>query len=182
MTTTAQNPVSIIEHDLYPQSVVCVSECEGSKNIVNEGDLVFWDGANYTVRSLLEIADVESGKGNHHSKGFMGVALGSNYVEVFGNEEPRPEIAVGARMCIYVYGTAGDHYKPFDFVTFHTDAQHVTNSGATEANAVGVVIIDPPATARGQEATPVPEEIEGVGTETRLRIQLLPKHIVGAKI
>lgn len=176
MTTTATNPVSVIDHDLYPQSVPVISTVT-----INEGDLVFWDGADYTARPLTEPADVESGKGSLHSKGFMGVALGSNKPEVFGNEEARPEIAVGARMCIYVYSTSGDTYLPFDLVTMHTDAQHVTKSGATEANAVGCVIIDPPATARAEEATPVPESIAG-GAEVRIRIQLLPKHLVGKSI
>lgn len=176
MTTTATNPVSVIDHDLYPQSVPVISNVT-----INEGDLVFWDGANYTARPVTEPADVESGKGSLHSKGFMGVALGSNKPEVYGGEEARPEIGVGARMCIYVYSTAAETYLPFDLVTVGADAQHVIKAGATEANAVGVVIIDPPATARPSEATPVPESITG-GAEVRIRIQLLPKHLVGKSI
>lgn len=174
--TTSQNPISVIDHDRMPQSVVVTTQFT-----INEGDLVFWDGANFSARPLLETADVESGKGSHASKGFLGVALGANQLAVYGGDAPLPQIPVGCKMCIFVNSTAGDTYGHFDLVTLGADAQTVTKVGVTAANAVGAVIIDPPAVARAQQATPTPETVAG-GEGVRIRITLLPKHIVAAAI
>lgn len=176
MTTTNSNPISVIDHDGYPQAVPVITSIT-----IHEGDLVFWDGANYTARPLTEKLDVESGKGSLNSKGFMGVAVGENKPEVYGGDETLPSVPVIAKACIFVNTTATEKYKPFDFVTVGADAQTVTKTGATEANAVGVVILDPPASARAEQATPVPEEVTGAAG-VKIRIQLLPKHIVGKSI
>jgi len=175
MTTTAQNPVSVIDHDQMPQSVVVTAQFT-----INEGDLVFWDGANFSARPLLEASDVASG-GTHNSKGFLGVALGNNKLEIYGGDEPMPMIPVGCKMCIFANTTAGDTYRHFDLVTIGADAQTVTKVGATEANAVGAIIIDPPAAARPEQATPVSESVAG-GEGVRIRMTLLPKHIVARNI
>lgn len=176
MTTTAQNPVSVIDHDAMPQSVVVTTQFT-----INEGDLVFWDGSNFSARPVAESTDVPASGGTHNSKGLLGVALEGNKPEIYGGEEALPQIAVGCRMCIFVNSTSGDTYRHFDFVTIGADAQTVTKVGATEANAVGAVIIDPPALARAEQATPVSESVAG-GTGVRIRITLLPKHIVAKSI
>jgi hypothetical protein len=173
--TESQNPVSVIDHDNLPQSAVVTTQFT-----VNEGDLLFWDGSNFSARPLVEKTDVAPA-GTHNSTGFMGVALGANKPEVYGGDAALPQVPVGCRMCIFVNSTAGDTYRHFDLVTIGADAQTVTKVGATEANAVGAVIIDPPASARPEQATPVSESVEG-GVGVRIRITLLPKHIVAKNV
>jgi hypothetical protein len=166
--TTAQNPISVIDHETYPQSVVVTSNLT-----INEGDLVYWDNVNYTATPLSSNTQVATY--------FMGVAGGSNQLIVFGNDPPIPAIPVYAKATIFVGTTSGDTYNHYDLVTIGADAQTVTKSGANSANAVGAVIIDPPAAARALQATPTPETIAG-GTGVRIRIVLLPKHFVGAAL
>lgn len=173
--TTSQNPISVIDHDTLPQSVVVTTAFT-----INEGDLVFWDGVNFTARPLLEASDVASG-GTHGSKGFMGAAGGANKVEAYGGDEPLPALPIYARATVFVNTTNAEKYKHFDFVTIGADAQTVTKSGANEANSVGVVILDPPATARPEQATPAPEEVEG-GSGVRIRILILAKHVAAKNV
>jgi hypothetical protein len=109
----------------------------------------------------------------------MGVAVSANKAELYGEEPALSSVGVLSRACIWVNSTVGDIYKPYEYVTVGVDAQTVTKVGATAANAVGVVIVNPPAVARAEEATPKPEQIEGGG---RIRIQLLAKHIPGTAV
>jgi hypothetical protein len=173
--TTAQNPVSVIDHEYLPQSIVVTSNLS-----INEGDLVFWDGVNFTATALTKPGQVASG-GESNSKGLLGVAAGSNQPEVYGGDAALPQIPVLAKATCFFNTTAAEKYNHFDFVTVGADSQTILKSGATEANAVGVIILDPPAEARPSQATPVPEEVEG-GTGVRVRVLLIPKHIAAKSI
>jgi hypothetical protein len=174
--TTGQNPISVIDHDTLPQSLPVLSN-----STINEGDLVFWDSTNMCVRAVTDKLDIEPGKGSLHSAGLLGVAGGSTKPEVYGGDEALSNIPVYAKACVFLNTTAAEKYKHFAFVTVGADAQTVTTVGATEANAVGVVILDPPAAARAEQATPTPEEVEG-GSGVRIRVLLIPKHIAAKNI
>lgn len=173
--TTSQNPISVIDHDQLPQSVPVTTNFS-----INEGDLVFWDGVNFTARPLIEASDVASG-GTHGSKGFMGAAGGANKPEVYGGDEANASIPVYSKAVVFLSTTAAEKYKHFDFVTIGADAQTITKSGANEANSVGVVILDPPATPRPEQATPTPEEVEG-GAGVRIRVLILAKHVAAKSV
>ena len=173
MMTTAQNPVSVIDHDAYPQSVVVTTQFT-----VNEGDMLFWDAVNFSARPVIEPKDAETGKTAHNSEGLMGVALGSNKPEVYGGDEAIPQVPILARATVFFNSTAGQKYKPFEAVTIGADAQTITNAGVTANNRVGFIIIDPPAVARAEQATPVPEEVEGAAG-VRVRVLLEVKHAPG---
>src|ERR1017187_4469641 len=103
-TTSSENPVSIIDHEQYPKAVNV-----NSTYTIHEGDLVYWDGANYSARPLEKSGQVESG-GENNSKGFMGVALSANKPQIYGpeagqsEEPPLSSIQVGCRMTIFLYG------------------------------------------------------------------------------
>jgi hypothetical protein len=168
MATTAQNPVSVLETNRMPQSIVVTSNLT-----INEGDLVYWDSTNFTATALSSNGQVAAN--------FLGVALGSNNPQVYGNDPALVAIPVLVRGCIYVNSTAAETYNHFDDVTVGADAQTVVKSGATSGNRVGFVIIDPPAAPRPFQATPAPETVVGAAG-VRLRIQLEPKHKVALAV
>jgi hypothetical protein len=163
--TTAQNPVSVLEPFQYPQWVVVTSNLT-----INEGDLVYWDATNFTATPLTASTQVATN--------FLGVALGSNQAALYGGDPANVGIPVLAKGCIFVNSTAAETYNHFDDVTVGADPQTVVKAGATTANRVGFVIIDPPATPRASQATPTPEQVVGAAG-VRIKIQLEPKHKVG---
>jgi hypothetical protein len=153
--TTAQEPISVLETHEYPQAVPVTTD-----QIINEGDLVFWDGTHFTATPLTLATQVASG-GANGSLGFMGVALGSAPAQIYGGDPAEPSIPVLAKGLRVPQQHRGETYNHFDAVTIGADAQTVTKSGATSANRVGFVIIDPPSVARALQATPTPETIVG---------------------
>lgn len=166
--TTAQNPVSVVEPNQYPQWVPVTSDLT-----INEGDLVYWDGTNFSATPLTANTDVASK--------FMGVALGSSQSLVYPGDNPYPGVPVLAKATVFLNTTAGETYNPFDDVTVGADSQTITKTGATTGNRVGFVVIDPPSSARPHQATPVPESVAG-GAGVRVRVVLEPKHKVGAAL
>lgn len=176
MTTNYENPVSVIDHDGLPQALPVISSLT-----IHEGDLVCWDGVNFSARAAIEPKDAETGKTAHGSEGLVGVAVGSNKPEVYGGEEALPSVPVLSKATVFLQTTAGQKYKPFEKVTIGADAQTITNSGVTANNLVGYIILDPPAAARAEQATPVPEELEGAAG-VRVRVLLAPKFAPAAVI
>lgn len=179
-TTAYQNPVSVIDHDGMPQAVTCTSEFT-----INEGDLVFWDGVNFTARPCIEPKDVEVGATAHGSKGLIGCAVGANKPEVYGGgetvEPAMTSVPVLCKCVVFLQTTAAQKYKPYEAVTIGADAQTITNVGVTANNRIGFVIVDPPASPRPGQATPVPEELEGAAG-VRARVLLEPKFAPAAII
>lgn len=172
MTTTYENPVSVIDHDGLPQALPVITA-----NTIKEGDLVHWDATNFTARACTEVKDVEVAGGTHGTKGLIGVAVGSNKPEIYGGEGALPSVPVISKATVFLQTTAGEKYKPFDAVKLGADAQTISNAGGpSAAQTVGYVILDPPAEARPEQATPVPEEVEGA-TGLRIRILLSPKFV-----
>lgn len=180
MTTTYENPVSVIDHDGLPQAGVVISSIT-----VHEGDLLAWDEVNFTFRPMLEPTDAEAGKSTGHaawkSGGCAGIAVGSNKPEVYGGEEALPSVPILSKATVFLLTTAAQKYKPFEAVKLGADAQTVSNSGVAAGTTIGYVILDPPATARAEQATPVPEEVEGAAG-VRIRVLLKPTFAPAAAI
>lgn len=159
--TTAQNNQSIPGRVL-PQSLPVTSDIT-----INQGDLVWWDPTNLTLKPLSAASQV--------ANQFVGVASGSSPALLYPGDSPTPALPVETDACVFLYVTNGETYSHFDDVTIGADAQTITKAGATTANRVGFIILDPPSTARAPVATPIGEQVAGV-TGNRIRVQLEPKH------
>ena len=164
---TAANPV------YFPKAIVVSTD-----QTINQGDMVWWDAVNYTLKTLTAANQVASGT----TGGFCGCAAGSNVPAVFPNpaagvpSENLPGIEVQRGGSVYLNLQANDVTDyPFQPVTAAgVDAQTVTKGAATAGNRVGLAIVPAPVTPRGAPgATPLPETVAGGG---RLEVWLEPKY------
>jgi hypothetical protein len=153
--TTAQNATAA--SPTYFPMALCVT----SDQTINQGDMVWWDSVNYTLKPLTAVGQVAIGLG---TGGFCGCAAGTSNPGVYptppsGQSEALPGIVVQRGGSVYLNGTAGDGaYLPFQPVTVGADAQTVSRGGETTADRVGFVLVRPPVSPRGASgATPVPE-------------------------
>lgn len=168
MATTAQNNVDALNRN---QSRVRLPVT--TNLTVNAGDLVYWDGTNYTVTPLTSAGSVASN--------YLGIALQSNAGLIYPGDADAVGVLVLVRGHVWMNTTAAETYNPFDDVTVGADSQTIVKSGATSTNRVGVVVIDPPATPRPNQATPVPETVTGAAG-VRIRVCLEPKHKYAAAV
>lgn len=137
-----------------------------SDQVINQGDLVFWDQTNYTLKPVTVNTQVNNQ--------LVGVCDTGTPVKVYNETGAQRGIVARRRGLFRFLTAAGQTYRPGDSVTVGADAQTVTPAGATTANRVGVVILDPPLVPRPNQATPVPESVTGaVGVE--VTVMLLPQ-------
>lgn len=145
----------------FPGNIVVSSD-----QTINQGDMVWWDGVNFTLKALTTAAQVAVGA----TGGFCGLAAGSNQLNVYPAppaglpSEAFPGIAVQSGGTGFLNLAANDVIDgPFVAVTAGAgDAQTVTRGLASAANRVGVVFVEPPTNARGAPgATPAPETVQG---------------------
>jgi hypothetical protein len=147
----------------FPKATVVTTD-----QTINQNDMVWWDGVNYTLKILTTAAQVAVGT----TGGFCGCAAGSNVPGVYPNpaagvpSENLPGILVqrGGTVGLTLQSNDVVDY-PFQAVTAAgVDAQTVTKGAATSANRVGLVIVPAPVTPRGAPgATPLPESVPGGG-------------------
>lgn len=168
MATTAQNNVDALDRN---QSRVRLPVT--TNLTVNAGDLVYWDGTNYTVTPLTSNSQV--------SGNFLGISLQSNANLIYPGDADQVGVLVLVRGCVWLNTTNGETYNPFDDVTVGADSQTIVKSGASSSNRVGFVVIDPPSTPRPNQATPVPESVSGAAG-VRIRVCLEPKHKYAAAV
>lgn len=166
--TVAQNNVDRLDRN---QSAVRLPVT--SNLTVNAGDLVYWDATNYTVTPLTANSQVASN--------FLGIALQSSAALIYPGDAAQVGVLVCVRGHVWLNTTASETYNPFDDVTVGADSQTIVKSGATSTNRVGFVVIDPPATPRPNQATPVPEQVTGA-SGTKIRVCLEPKHKYAAAV
>lgn len=164
--TTAQNNVDRLNRNYTSRRVVVTTNLT-----VNAGDLVYWDGTNYTITPVTSTGQVT---GN-----FFGVAVQSNAAQIYPGDPDQAGVEVLCRGVVWLNSTSAQTYLPFQAVTVGADSQTVTNSGTNTGNTIGWVWTDPPSTPRPNQATPVPESIAG---GVRIPIQLNPQHVVAAAI
>ena len=148
---------------------------------VNAGDLVFWDGTNYTVTPLTASTQVEASGGTGNSTGFLGMALQANANLIYPGDADQVGVLVLVRGCVWMNTTAAETYDWFDDVTVGADSQTIVKSGASSTNRVGFVVLDAPLTPRPSQATPVPETLLGA-SGVKVRVCLEPKHKYAAAV
>lgn len=133
---------------------------------IRQGDFVIWDPATFSLRPLTLPADV-AGK-------FLGVAEQTSRLTVGFAAENIEAMVVNRGGIFAMDSTAGDTYRTGDLVTVGADSQSVTKVGATTANAVGVVYVQPPSQPRAQQATPIPPSVTGAAGRA-VQVELRPK-------
>lgn len=167
--TTAQNNVDRTNRNQTSRRVVVTTNLT-----VNAGDLVYWDGTNYTITPLTTTGQI--------ANQFFGMALQSNANLVYPGDADQAGVLVLCRGVVLLNSTAGQTYLPFQPVTLGADSQTVSNAGVTTNTTIGWVWTEIPATPRsGPVATPVPET-QGGATQVRIPIQLNPLHVVAAAL
>jgi hypothetical protein len=137
---------------------------------INQGDLVWWDEVNGTLKALTSPNQVAVGA----TGGFCGAANDTTPINIYG-EERLSSLGVTRKGAITLKTTPGEFYKDFQAVTVGADAQTITLVGVTEANRVGFVVVDPPQNPQGAAGgTPVGEKLTGA-EGVRARVWLEPK-------
>jgi len=165
MSTTPQNLDLAVADPRFPKSLPVTTDQK-----INQGDLVYWDSVNGTLKSLDTPAHAEAGAG----KGFCGISEGTTPINVYG-EEFVAALNVTRKGAVKLKTSAGEFYGDFQEVTVGADAQTITLVGVTEANRIGFVITDPPQVAKGAAgSTPVGEKLTGAAG-TYARVWLEPK-------
>lgn len=166
--TTSRNATSRSPYPNLPLALDVTTD----QNI-NEGDMVWWDSVNGTLKPVTVNTQVAVGAG---TGGFAGVATGSNLsggatgtppvypAPAGGTSEQRSGIVVCKAGSVFLFGTPGEFYANYTAVTVGSDAQHVTLVGATNSNRVGWVVTEPPVVAQAAAGgTPLLETIPGTG-------------------
>jgi hypothetical protein len=163
--TSAQNLDLVVADPRLPKSLPVTTD-----QTINQGDLVWWDEVNGTLKPVTNANQVAVGA----TGGFVGIAEGTNKINIFG-EEFVAALQVTRKGAASLATTAGEFYKDGQAVTVGADAQTITLVGVTEANRVGFVITDPPLVAQGAAgSTPVGEKLTGAAG-VRCRVWLEPK-------
>lgn len=166
MTTISRNPSARLFFGEFPMKLPVTTD-----QTIHEGDLVYWDGVNGTLKPLtLSTSVAVAGTAPYYTAGFCGVAGGANNPQVYppepanANSEYLPGLEVVRAGTVFLYCTAGEFYYNMHPVTVGATAQTVTLVGATSANRVGFVMTPLPATAQAAASgTPTPEVITGTG-------------------
>lgn len=168
--TTPTN--TVLANPIYlPRGVVVSTD-----QTINQGDLVWWDATNYTLKPITNATQVAVGA----SGGLIGAAQGTDNPNVYPApaagvpSENLPGIVVQRGGSVRMNSTTGDgSYFPFEPVTIGADAQTITRGGETTANRVGFIMVPAPVSARGAPgATPLPETVAGgQGVELWLEVK-----------
>lgn len=133
---------------------------------INQGDMVFWDAVNGTLKPLTSAGNVQNK--------FCGIANDTNKINIYG-EEFLSSIGVTRKGAVSLKTTPGEFYSDFQEVTVGADAQTITLVGVTSNNRVGFVVIDPPLAPQGAAGgTPIGEKLAGA-EGVRARVWLEPK-------
>lgn len=141
---------------------------------INQGDMVWWDAVNGTLKPLTKRSQVEFVAG---TGGFCGISNDTSAINIYGTEN-LASLGVTRLGAVALKCTAGEFYKDFQEVTINEtgtgDSQTVSLVSVTSSNRVGFVIAEPPVTALGAQAsTPTAERIVGEGQ--RVMVWLEPK-------
>jgi hypothetical protein len=168
--TTPRNQVA--ESPIYFPRAIVVS----TDQTINQGDSVWWDPFNYTLKPCITAAQVAVTS----TGGYCGSAAGSNVPGVYPNppaglpSENLPGIVVQCGGSVWLNLQSNDVVDyPFQAVTMAgVDAQTVTKGGASLTNRVGFVIVPPPVVPRvgPPGATPLSETVAG-GSAIRVWVE-----------
>lgn len=169
--TTARNAFSRAAYPNYPLAFDVTTD-----QTVNQGDMVWWDATNGTLKPLTAQSQVAFVAG---SGGFCGVANGGNLVSVPVFPPPGGTTALEALSgvsvqrlgSVWLFCTAGESYYNYIPVTVGATAQTVTmqqSSGGPilpdSTHRVGWVVTPVPLMPQGAAgSTPLLETITGTG-------------------
>jgi hypothetical protein len=167
--TTAQNLNLLSVDPKFPKSLPVTTD-----QSINQGDMVWWDAVNGTLKPLTKAAQVAVGA----SGGFCGLSNDTTPINIYG-EERLAALGVTRKGAVSLLTTPGEFYKAFQEVTVNEtaggDAQTITVVGVTSSNRVGWVVPDPPLNPQGAAgSTPVGEKLTGAAG-VRARVWLEPK-------
>lgn len=178
--TTPQNNVDALDRN---QSRV---QLPVTTNLtVNAGDLLYWDGVNFTATPVTNKSQIAASPFGGAGV-FLGMALQSNANLIYPGDADQVGVEVLCRGVAWFNTTNGDTYGWFTPVTAGADAQTITSTGAVATigatyNLVGVTLPPVASSPRPQQATPVPETIAG-GSGVRVQVALIPTHIYAAAV
>lgn len=172
--TTSKN--TVMANPIYFPKAIAVT----TDQTINQGDLVRWDGVNFTLKQLTDPTQVPYIVGGNY--GLAGVAQGQSNPNVYPAPqagtpaENLPGVIVQRGGTVKLATTVGDG-NLFDFepVTVGADAQTITRGGVTTANRVGLVISQLPATARGAAGSTPAFDTVSSGTGLFAEIWIEPK-------
>ncbi len=165
MNTTPQNLNLVVADPKFPKSLPITTDQK-----INQGDMVWFDKVNGTLKPLTEKEQVAVGA----TGGFCGIAEGTTPLNIYG-EESLAAMQVCRKGAVALKTTPGEFYEDFQAVTVGADAQTITLVGVTEANRIGFVVTNPPVIAKGAAgSTPVGEKLTG-GVGVYARVWLEPK-------
>jgi hypothetical protein len=163
--TTPQNLNLVSVDPKFPKSLPVTTD-----QSINQGDMVWWDAVNGTLKALTAANQVAVGA----TGGFCGIANDTTPINIYG-EERLAALGVTRKGAVSLLTTPGEFYKDFQEVTVGADAQTITLVGVTTANRVGWVVTDPPLTPQGAAgSTPTGEKLTGAAG-VRTRVWLEPK-------
>lgn len=163
--TTAQNLSLVVADPKFPKSLPVTTD-----QTINQGDMVWWDGVNGTLKPLTSAAAVAVGA----TGGFCGIADGATPINIYGVEYVAA-MNVIRKGAVALKTTPGEFYGNFTAVTVGADAQTITLVGATSSNRVGFVVTNPPVVANpAAGSTPVGETLNGAAG-VYARVWLEPK-------
>lgn len=169
--TTAQNLNLLSVDPKFPKSLPITTD-----QVVNQGDMIWWDAVNGTVKQCTKQSHVAVGA----SGGFCGIANDTNPLNIYGTEYIAA-CGVTRKGAVSLLTTPGEFYKWFQEVTIGEAAgatnapQQITLVGVTTSNRVGWVIPDPPLTPQAAAAsTPLSETLTGAAG-VRARVWIEPK-------
>lgn len=140
---------------------------------VHAGDLVYWDGTNFTATPVTAASQVTT-------TNFLGVALQSNVGQIYPGDPDAVGVLVLCRGVVWMNTTNGDTYGWFTPVTGTADPQTITSVGAT-SHVVGYTLPPVASSPRPNQATPTPETIAG-GSGVRVQVALAPSHVYAAAV
>lgn len=126
MATTAQNNIVLEQKVMY-----FPIKTDGTSDI-NQGDQVYMDTTAKLIKSLGANDDTNAAN-------FVGVAMGSSYINPYGTKKYQPQILVLIAGVATFNTTAGDTYNEGDAVYVGADAQTITNTVGGLTKKLGYV-------------------------------------------
>lgn len=163
--TVSQNLNLVVADPKFPKSLPVTTD-----QTINQGDMVWWDAVNGTLKPLTAANQVAIGA----TGGFCGISNDQTPINLYGVEN-LAALGVTRKGAVSLLTTPGEFYKNFQAVTVGADSQTITLVGVTEANRIGFVVTDPPTVPNpAAGSTPVGEKLAGAAG-VRARVWLEPK-------
>jgi hypothetical protein len=107
-------------------------------NVINAGDLVWYDTANHWIASV----DTDA-----HAATFAGVAMDGSSIQPYTTKFAMPQLPVMTKGIARFKGTSGDTYHDGDSVYQTTsaagDPQTITNTAGGNTHVLGTIVLPP---------------------------------------